>query len=185
MAFPALFRNLSLNQVSRNTFRLVRVPNTVNPSLVRLTQTCARNSLKPTLLQNAVVRKVTALPVRHSSDHRLVWKLEKLMSAALLGIIPITFIAPCWLFNDLFAFCVVLHQHWGLEAITIDYVRPLLFGNVIPKLALMLLYTVSAITLGGLLYFNHTDVGIANFVAAIWTKNRPKEEVVVEDAVEE
>lgn len=57
----------------------------------------------------------------------------------------------------------------GLEAIVTDYVRPILFGTTVPKLAHGLLLLVSAATLGGLFYFNYNDIGIAGFVRKIWS----------------
>ena len=50
----------------------------------------------------------------------------------------------------------VLHSHWGVEAIVVDYVRPSLFGGstVIPNIAHGLVWVLSAFALGGLYYFN-------------------------------
>lgn len=61
-----------------------------------------------------------------------------------------------------------MHAHWGLEAIVVDYVRPVLFGNVVPKLAHGLLVLFSAATLGGLLYFIYNDIGIGKAVRKLW-----------------
>lgn len=61
----------------------------------------------------------------------------------------------------------------GLEAIVTDYVRPILFGTLVPKLAHGLLLLVSAATLGGLFYFIHNDIGIANTIRKIWS-TKPK-----------
>jgi succinate dehydrogenase (ubiquinone) membrane anchor subunit len=56
----------------------------------------------------------------------------------------------------------------GLEAIVIDYVRPIVFGNAIPKIALGLLYLMSVGCLGGLFYFIYHDIGIVNTIKRIW-----------------
>lgn len=64
----------------------------------------------------------------------------------------------------------------------IDYVRPVIFGRVIPKISLALVYILSAATLGGLLYFNYNDVGITALIKKFWQvdkkeeKEEPKEE---------
>jgi succinate dehydrogenase (ubiquinone) membrane anchor subunit len=63
----------------------------------------------------------------------------------------------------------------GLEAIVIDYVRPIIFGNVIPKIALGLLYLLSAACLGGLFYFIYHDIGIVNSVKKIWAIGTDKQ----------
>lgn len=50
----------------------------------------------------------------------------------------------------------------------VDYVRPILFGPVIPKVSLAIVYVISAATLGGLLYFNHSDVGVTRLIKNFW-----------------
>lgn len=66
----------------------------------------------------------------------------------------------------------------GIEAIVIDYVRPILFGPLIPKISLILCYILSAATLGGLLYFNYNDVGITKGIQQFWAAQKapPKSE---------
>ena len=60
----------------------------------------------------------------------------------------------------------------GIEAIAIDYIRPILFGNLIPKMAIGLVYVLSSVTLGGLLYIIYKDGGIVKIVRHIWAKNK-------------
>ncbi len=52
----------------------------------------------------------------------------------------------------------------------VDYIRPSLFGGstVIPNITQGLVWLLSAITLGGLYYFNYTDVGIVNAIKMLW-----------------
>lgn len=50
----------------------------------------------------------------------------------------------------------------------IDYVRPILFGPLIPKISLVAVYILSAATLGGLLYFNYSDVGVTKLFKNFW-----------------
>lgn len=56
----------------------------------------------------------------------------------------------------------------GLEAIVVDYIRPILFGEIGPKIGMGLLYLFSAITLAGILNITFNDVGLANAFLAIW-----------------
>ena len=58
----------------------------------------------------------------------------------------------------------------GIEAIVVDYVRPSLFGGstVIPNIAQALVWALSVFTLGGLYYFNYTDVGLVNAIKMLW-----------------
>ncbi len=56
----------------------------------------------------------------------------------------------------------------GIEAIVVDYVRPSVFGEMIPKISVGLVYALSFITLGGLCYFTYTDVGLVNAIKMLW-----------------
>lgn len=49
-----------------------------------------------------------------------------------------------------------------------DYIRPIIVGNAIPKISLGLVYLLSFATLGGLLYYNHHSLGIGATVRKIW-----------------
>jgi succinate dehydrogenase (ubiquinone) membrane anchor subunit len=58
----------------------------------------------------------------------------------------------------------------GIEAIVADYIRPQFFGGntVIPKIGEMSVWILSSVTLGGLFYFNYTDVGIVQAIKMLW-----------------
>ena len=63
---------------------------------------------------------------------------------------------------------VCTNHYRGIEAIVVDYVRESVFGTVIPKLGVALVYALSAFTLGGLFYFTYSDVGLANAIRMLW-----------------
>ena len=46
------------------------------------------------------------------------------------------------------------------KAIVTDYVRPSIFGPIIPKISVGLVYVLSVLSAAGLFIFNWTDVGI-------------------------
>uniref|UniRef100_A0A182IYY3 Succinate dehydrogenase [ubiquinone] cytochrome b small subunit n=2 Tax=Anopheles atroparvus TaxID=41427 RepID=A0A182IYY3_ANOAO len=125
---------------------------------------------KPQIFSNTV-RQFAVSPVRNSSggNHVTLWNAERALSLALLGVMPVGLMYPSQLGDTLMAVSIVMHQHWGLEAIVTDYVRPIMFGTTVPKMAHGLLLIVSAATLGGLFYFNYNDIGIAGCVRKIWT----------------
>ncbi|XP_058122402.1 succinate dehydrogenase [ubiquinone] cytochrome b small subunit, mitochondrial-like [Anopheles ziemanni] len=123
----------------------------------------------PQRLEN-VARYVSVSAVRNSTNgknYATLWTAERALSLALLGIVPVGLLFPSQVGDTLMAVSIVMHQHWGLEAIVMDYVRPIMFGTTIPKLAHGLLLVISATTLGGLFYFNHKDIGIAGCVRKI------------------
>uniref|UniRef100_A0A1B6D8P8 Succinate dehydrogenase [ubiquinone] cytochrome b small subunit n=1 Tax=Clastoptera arizonana TaxID=38151 RepID=A0A1B6D8P8_9HEMI len=101
-------------------------------------------------------------------DHSKVWTAERFLAGGLLGIIPAALLVPSQPLDILMALSVVMHMHWGIEAIVVDYVRPSIFGNVIPKIGVLLVYALSIGTLAGLLNFIFNDVGLANGVRMFW-----------------
>jgi succinate dehydrogenase (ubiquinone) membrane anchor subunit len=68
--------------------------------------------------------------------------------------------------QTVFVYCGYLSR--GLEAVVVDYVRPIVFGSVIAKLALGALYVLSIVTLAGLLFFITNDVGIVLAIKQFW-----------------
>jgi len=110
------------------------------------------------------------IQVRNSSghDHVALWSAERAVSAVMVPIFPLAFLAPCTTMDYLLAFAITIHSHWGIEAIVVDYVRPSVFGATIPKIALAAVYGLSIATLGGLFYFIYTDVGIVNAIKLLW-----------------
>lgn len=108
---------------------------------------------------------------RASQDHGRLWSAERVVSAALLpaSILPFLYTTPAT--DALFCTLAVLHSHWGIEAIVVDYIRPSLFGGskVIPNIAVGLVWASSAFVLGALYYFNYTDVGLVNAIKMLWS----------------
>lgn len=117
------------------------------------------------------MRQISMTAARQSaagSNHAGIWTAERVLSLALLGIMPAALAFPSKTFDTLLAISVVMHAHWGIEAIVVDYVRPVLFGQLIPKLAPAVVIMFSAVLLGGLLYFINTDIGIAQTIRKFW-----------------
>lgn len=58
----------------------------------------------------------------------------------------------------------------------VEYVRVLLFGSVIPKVAMAVVYFISATMLGGLFYLNFNDIGLCRAFWRIWRNmQKPKQ----------
>lgn len=95
---------------------------------------------------------------KHAHDR--LWKAERYLSVGLLGILPAAAMYPSLAMDHAVALSLIVHVHWGLEAIVTDYVRPSIFGKSIPKISIGLVYVLSSLALGGLFLFNHSDVGI-------------------------
>ncbi|XP_060650240.1 succinate dehydrogenase [ubiquinone] cytochrome b small subunit, mitochondrial [Drosophila nasuta] len=102
------------------------------------------------------------------SNHTSLWTIERVVSAGLLAVIPAAFLAPSQVLDALLAISVVIHTHWGVEAMVVDYMRPAVVGNILPKVAHIALIIISVATLGGLFYFIKNDVGLANGIKRFW-----------------
>ncbi|XP_045776370.1 succinate dehydrogenase [ubiquinone] cytochrome b small subunit, mitochondrial-like isoform X2 [Maniola jurtina] len=136
-------------------------------------------SLKSTLLKTETtpilnsVRSFRTSAIRFaegkSQDHSKLWVIERVTSAALIPLMPLALIAPSKILDSALAIIMVAHSFWGLEAIAVDYVRASIFGPVIPKIAIGLVYLISIATLGGLFYVITHDIGIANTVRQFWS----------------
>ncbi|KAL7645407.1 UNVERIFIED_CONTAM: hypothetical protein RMT77_003793 [Armadillidium vulgare] len=114
------------------------------------------------------LRRINTDVKEGDQNHVMHWNAERILSLALLGTIPSAFVISNPVTEYLLAFLLTVHAHWGIEAIVCDYVRSSVFGNFIPKFAMALVYGLSSLTLGGLIYFIYTDVGIINAVKLLW-----------------
>ncbi|XP_066245457.1 succinate dehydrogenase [ubiquinone] cytochrome b small subunit, mitochondrial [Euwallacea similis] len=150
---PCTFNRLSLQVPKTRTFTHL----TAKPNSVSLATKCKTQFFK-------IVEQRRNM----SADHSKLWSIEKLVSILLLGVVPTMFIYPNKILDNIFSVAVVMHFHWGVEACVVDYVRPIVFGPVIPKLTLGLLYLVSASTLAALIYFNQHQIGIGATVRKFW-----------------
>lgn len=105
-----------------------------------------------------------------SGDHVKMWTAERAVSLAQVPAVIVPFLWTTPVTDAMFCTLAVLHSHWGIEAIVVDYIRPVLFGGstFIPNLCVGLVWLLSAVTLGALYYFNYTDVGIVNAIKMLW-----------------
>jgi succinate dehydrogenase (ubiquinone) membrane anchor subunit len=134
----------------------------------------ARAGLRSSVLSPASFLPATSFSTtvakRSSGDHVRMWTAERAVSLAQIPACIVPFIYTTPLTDAMFCTLAVLHSHWGIEAIVVDYIRPSLFNGstVIPNIAVGLVWALSAFTLGALYYFNYTDVGIVNAIKMLW-----------------
>lgn len=143
----------------------------VTKSLAKAPQTSSGlNLLQPVRFNQ--IKFFSLSPKSYSAEaghnHSKLWTIERALSAALIVIIPAALLAPSKALDTITAVTLVMHCHWGVEANVVDYVRPIIFGKVIPKIALGGVYALSIITLAGLMQLIYTDIGLANTVKKIW-----------------
>jgi len=143
----------------------------IRSASMSLTKT-SPNSLVRTKLSRQLPQLsfATSSVMQSSGDHVRMWTAEKVVSLAQVPAIIIPFLHTTPATDALFCTLAVLHSHWGIEAIVVDYIRPSLFNGstVIPNICVALVWALSAFTLGALYYFAYTDVGIVNAIKMLW-----------------
>ncbi|XP_077313835.1 succinate dehydrogenase [ubiquinone] cytochrome b small subunit, mitochondrial isoform X2 [Lithobates pipiens] len=100
-----------------------------------------------------------------SKGASLHWTGERVLSVALLGLLPAAYMYPGAVMDYSLAAAVTLHGHWGVGQVLTDYVH----GDTKIKLANSGLLALSSLTFAGLCYFNYHDVGICKAVAMLWS----------------
>lgn len=174
MASYALICNLGRMNVARvlsSTYPKVAVQSVI---LSRLND-AKRNTYQGLVMDFAPklgsTKNFTTTPVKNmsaSGDHTKLWTIERALSAGLLGIVPAAFLIPNPALEYAMALALTAHVHWGIEAIVVDYLRPKVVGDVIAKAGVIGVYVLSAVTLGGLFYFNYSDVGLTQAIKMFW-----------------
>lgn len=148
-----------------NLWAVARNQNYTQLSRGQLLQNVQKFAVKP--LPNVV--KSVQRKMASGGDHRTIWSIERAVSLALAIALPACIAYPNKLFDNAVCILTVLHMHWGIEAVVVDYARPVILGHFIPKIAIASVYLYSAAMLGALLYFNYCDIGVGQLVREIWS----------------
>jgi len=104
------------------------------------------------------------------------WTWERIMSIVTVSIIPVAFVLNHPVTDCLLSLSTVIHAHWGLEAIAIDYLcRPLIMNKpvspMVGKVGIAIVYLLSIVTLAALINFNINDVGLTKAIKMYWAMN--------------
>jgi succinate dehydrogenase (ubiquinone) membrane anchor subunit len=91
------------------------------------------------------------------------WIKERWLSVVLIPLFPLTYAFPGAISDYALAILVPVHNHMGLEVFLTDYAK----GALLP-IAKYGNYALGAATIGGLCYFNFTDIGICAAMAKLW-----------------
>ncbi|XP_063982174.1 succinate dehydrogenase [ubiquinone] cytochrome b small subunit, mitochondrial [Diachasmimorpha longicaudata] len=141
-------------------------------SLVSNVRKSGVTALRP-FNQNGKIGKVLipfANQLRASStgDHVKLWQMERVVAAAFIVLLPGVLMVQNIILDGLFAALLVMHAHWGLEAVILDYARPAVVGPLLPKILFAALYTMSIVTLAGLLALAYNGPGVGGAVKKFW-----------------
>uniref|UniRef100_A0A8D8RLM9 Succinate dehydrogenase [ubiquinone] cytochrome b small subunit n=1 Tax=Cacopsylla melanoneura TaxID=428564 RepID=A0A8D8RLM9_9HEMI len=175
MAFSTLSRNAfnSLRGIN-NSASLLRFS---TQSQIKPTSTSqiskALSSQKVTTLTPALARHFSATSVNLSpdhakSDHTTLWTIERFLSAGLLAVIPAAYLVPSAALEYALVLSIVMHSHWGIEALVVDYARAEVVGAAVAKVSHLAVYILSIITLAGLMNLILNGGGIVDGTKKLW-----------------
>ncbi|XP_043496075.1 succinate dehydrogenase [ubiquinone] cytochrome b small subunit, mitochondrial [Polistes fuscatus] len=109
-----------------------------------------------------------------TGSHVRLWIAEKLISAAIPVLLPASLLLENPAVDVITAILVVMHMHWGLEALVVDYARPIVVGPLLPKVFHLLLNLLSIVTLAGLLVLIYNGPGIGKSIKDAWRIGQQK-----------
>ncbi|XP_076620457.1 succinate dehydrogenase, subunit D [Colletes latitarsis] len=152
-------------QLSRTSTNFAGINQCLNSTVTKYGNTRFMEKL-PTI--TAVGLQQNRKAATTSGDHVRLWVFEKIVSAALPAVIPAALLMENAVLDGLMSVLVVMHTHWGLEAIITDYARPSVVGPLLPKVLHISLILLSAATLAGLLLLIHNGPGVARAIKDAW-----------------
>ncbi|KYN40422.1 Putative succinate dehydrogenase [ubiquinone] cytochrome b small subunit, mitochondrial [Trachymyrmex septentrionalis] len=131
------------------------------------------NILSKLSVQSTVSMTQTRAASTHG-DHVRLWIIEKIVSVSFLPLLPAALLFENKFIDIVLAAAIVIHTHWGLEAIIIDYARPIVVGTLFPKVAFLMLNILSVVTLAGLFVLIYNGPGLTKTIKSGWaiSKNR-------------
>ncbi|XP_063895713.1 succinate dehydrogenase [ubiquinone] cytochrome b small subunit, mitochondrial isoform X1 [Helicoverpa armigera] len=178
MALSTLLRAPAIRSTifTQQIMKLATQPNMKRPVVSMLpASTLALKEINSTPIINSV-RSFRTSPVRLSDekphDHSKLWVIEKAVAALMIPLLPMGLLVPNRILDSVIAILICAHSFWGLEAMMVEYVRVLLFGPFIPKVAMGVVYFLSVSMLGGLFFLIFNDIGLCRGFWRIWRNMR-------------
>ncbi|KAI5714110.1 hypothetical protein M8J76_015712 [Diaphorina citri] len=180
MAFSTLSRNgfkslrglnssLSLMKYSTQNGSLTRLPQVNQLQIVQKLSNQNFTSLSPSLVKHFSTTQVQHDAAVHSkSDHTTLWTIERFLSAGLLAVIPAAYLVPSVALEYALVVSIVMHSHWGIEALVVDYARPEVVGVALAKIFHLSVYILSIITLAGLMNLILNGGGVVEGTKKLW-----------------
>lgn len=160
-----LFANsCKLPQFGRTSSSLANVRQCLNTGTTSNKTNCLTKFPATTTLGTQISRNAST----PTGDHVRIWVMERAVSVALPILIPAALIAENPILDGIMSVLVVMHSHWGLEALITDYARPNVVGPVVPKFLHLTLLVISALTLCGLFLLINNGPGVSRAVKDIW-----------------
>ncbi|CAK9831321.1 Succinate dehydrogenase [ubiquinone] cytochrome b small subunit, mitochondrial [Anthophora retusa] len=161
----SLFANsCKLQQLNRTFNSLTNTKQCLNSNIINN----GNNHLVKFPITNTLGKQICCKESTVSGDHVRLWLLERIISTALPILIPSALITENSILDGIMSVLVVMHAHWGLEAVIKDYARPIVVGPVLPKVLHITLLLISAATLCGLFVLINNGPGVSRAIKDAW-----------------
>ncbi|KAG5322520.1 DHSD dehydrogenase, partial [Pseudoatta argentina] len=131
------------------------------------------NILSKLSVQSTVSMTQTRAVSAHGNHVRL-WMIERMVVVSFLLLIPAALVLENKFVDIILAAGIVMHTHWGLEAIILDYARPIVVGALVPKLLFLMLNILSVATLAGLFVLIYNGPGLTKTIKNGWAIGKDK-----------
>ncbi|KAL6264946.1 hypothetical protein P5V15_005042 [Pogonomyrmex californicus] len=167
-----LVRSCNPTQFPKSTSSLANLSRSVIPNVP------ANSYPKCHILSKLSVQSTISMTQTRAASaqgHARMWLLERIVSISFLPLIPAALLLENKFIETLLAIAIVIHMHWGLEAIILDYARPIVVGKLVPKVAFIMLNVLSAATLAGLFVLIYNDPGLARIIKESWAIGKDKQ----------
>lgn len=177
---------MALSTLSKNAFKTLRG---IKSSLSFMKYSTQQGVLTKSINLNQMVQKLntqnvipltsslvrdfsttkSSLSADHSkSDHTTLWTIERFLSGVLLAVIPAAYLIPSPALEYALVLSIVMHSHWGIEALVVDYARPEVVGVAIAKVFHLSVYILSIVTLAGLMNLILNGGGVVEGTRKLW-----------------
>ncbi|KYN14090.1 PREDICTED: succinate dehydrogenase [ubiquinone] cytochrome b small subunit, mitochondrial [Trachymyrmex cornetzi] len=159
-----LVRSCNLTQFPKSTSSLANP----NRSVISNASNYPKCNILSKLPAQSTVSMTQTRAASAHGDHVRLWVIERIVSASFLSLIPAALVLENKFVDIVLAAAVVVHTHWGLEAIILDYLRPTVVGALVPKVAFLMLNILSAVTLAGLFVLIYNGPGLTKTIKNGW-----------------
>ncbi|KYQ47365.1 Putative succinate dehydrogenase [ubiquinone] cytochrome b small subunit, mitochondrial [Trachymyrmex zeteki] len=159
-----LVRSCNPTQFPKSTSSLANL----NRSVIPNASNYPKCSILSKLSAQSTVSMTQTRATSAQGDHVRLWLIERIVSASFLSLIPAALVLENKFIDIVLAAAIVMHTHWGLEAIIVDYVRPIVVGTLVPKVAFLMLNLLSVATLAGLFVLIYNGPGLTKTIKNGW-----------------
>ncbi|VVC28977.1 Hypothetical protein CINCED_3A008086 [Cinara cedri] len=134
-----------------------------------VTQLGKKSLIKPLVSAPIVARFAgSTVAVKSDKNHASLWRSERIVSIALLGLFPAAILYSSPIVDTLLAISTSIHIYWGMEALVVDYLRVPVVGQLANKAGHVAITLLAIVTLAGFLQVTFMGDGLGNALVQLW-----------------